>query len=89
MNVKQKAIWERNQELMARFQELDANPEATAQDWEILAGHYIEAGYYLNAGTCFARADAVKDQYIVTTVSRMKKRVHAQVAAPWDQPAGA
>ena len=87
MNEKQQAIWERNQELMNRFRELDANPEATAQDWEILAGHYIEAGYYLNAGTCFTRADAIKDRamkyrndYSVST-----KRILAAVGAPWDK----
>lgn len=51
----------KNEELMSAFQRLDADPNTTPEAWERLASEYFEAGYMLNAGTCYIRADNIRD----------------------------
>ena len=57
-NVKRLA---KNEELREAFQRLDADPTTTPEAWEALAMDYFNAGYPLNAGTCFMRADSIRD----------------------------
>ena len=51
----------KNEELMEAFKALDADPNTTPEAWERLAMDYFEVGYNLNAGTCFIRADKIRD----------------------------
>lgn len=72
-----------NRRLQDEFCGLDADPNATAEAWEILAIKYFEAGYPLNAGTCFMRADAIRDNPPRRPVGRPRKRgtieiIHAE-----------
>lgn len=91
MNAKQVAIFERNQALYQRFQELDAKEDVTAAEWEILAGHYLEAGYYSNASVCFERANKIKEKRIerIGTYKMSNRRLLEIVGAPWDEMANA
>lgn len=48
-----------NERLQKEFEALSTNPNATKMQWEDLGMQYYVAGYLLNAGVCFQRADAV------------------------------
>ena len=67
-----------------KFEELENNPEASVSDWETLAGEYIEAGEYLRASMCFARADVIKDANMPKTYGQSNRRLLEIVGASWD-----
>ena len=53
---------ENNKRLKERFVALAENPQAAGMDWEVLGMDYFHAGYVLNAGVCFVRADECRQR---------------------------
>jgi hypothetical protein len=51
-------IQARNEELQAQFQRCETWNDA--DQWDALGAMYFNAGYVLNAGVCFKRADACR-----------------------------
>lgn len=56
---------ENNRRLEEKFRQLQADPNTFAEQWDALGMDYYNAGYILNAGVCFNRADAVRDAQVV------------------------
>ncbi len=62
---------ENNRRLQEKFGQLQADPNTSADQWDALGMEYFVAGYILNAGVCFNRADAVRDAQVVIVLEEV------------------
>lgn len=62
---------ENNRQLQEKFGQLQANPNTSADQWDALGMEYFVAGYILNAGVCFIRADAVRSAQVVLVLEEV------------------
>lgn len=62
---------ENNRQLQEKFLQLQADHNTSADQWDALGMEYFVAGYVLNAGVCFNRADAIRAEQDVLVLEEV------------------